>query len=98
MLSESEKLLRIARRRDFSGDVAQLEATFRILHADLVRHVEHLKGHWHDTQAKWELRKVFDLRAEYFAAITAASLTVAMRLAAEFQLVIPEVRHAAMVG
>ena len=99
MLSSEEQLLRCARRRDFSGDSEHLEKMFRVLHAEVVRLVSHLQSHWHDTQSRWELRRVFDLRAGCFAALGASSFAAAMRLAAEFNLVIPsETDHAAMVG
>lgn len=98
MLSSDEMLLRCARRRDFSGSAEQLEQMLRLLHAETARLIEHLKAHWHDTQARWELRRVFDLRAECFAALRAQSPHAAMRVAAEFSFIIPEVSHATLVA
>jgi len=98
MLTYQDQLLRLARRRDFPIDAAELEAMFRTLHTEVVRLVAHIKTHWHDTQSRRELRRAFDTRAECFGRLFAASPSVAMRLAAEFNLVIPEVGHATMVG
>jgi hypothetical protein len=84
---------RPARARTLPPDEKSLEALFRSLHADLARRAAHVKREPHDGAARAGFRALHDMRSRAWQKLYDNEPHLALSLAGEFSLVIPEVSH-----
>lgn len=92
MVNKKTTRPRAARRRTLPPDATSLETMFRSVHADLIRRAEHLIVQAHDAHARRGLLALYEQRAACYARIAELAPAAALRLAAEFDLMIPEIR------
>lgn len=90
-MAQKAKRPRVAHSHTLPDDVVSLEAYFVRVYREVNAVLAHLENEFHDFQARRRLVVLFEDRARAWAKLYSLAPNVALRLAAHYQLVIPEV-------
>lgn len=89
--NKKAKRPRSAKYRTLPPDAASLEVMFRSVHRHLLERADHLKKESHDYHARRGLLSLYETRAAAWSRLLTVAPHAALRLASEFNLIIPEV-------